>query len=693
MCGHCEYVSNIGPDELEQHLVRDSAPEILEATGYLRTVPQDYHVISANSCAGLEREASLDDHESYVEIEFPGPTHKLLSNGPRPGPGETVVLQIYLQSGLKTAVIQRDTDLLTPEEVRQHHDEVMAAMLKELQTWAKYKCFSRRPRAGAKNIIDCRWVLKWKHEVVDGKQRRVIRARLTVRGFKDRQAADLDSYAGTAQRYSQRTVVSVAVQQGWDIVTADVEKAFLQGVTYEELAQMTGEAPREVNFYLPPGSVPMLRRVPGFENFDPHTEVCHCDKPGTGLVDAPRAFSMKLATVTKDKCGLLPCSVDGELCLKHVDGKLVGMLAKHVDDLKIVGKPDFIHYVKDELEKVFGPLKLIWNEFTNCGVRHIQDPTTKECTLDQIEYVAALKPITHPLLSQASSDALASDELQNLYRSLLGAVAFAALTRVDAAVFIVALQRMSGKAKNIHIKRLNTLTKWMQRCPTKLLYKRFKEAVSHLQAISDAAFRKEDDDAHALKGALFLRVSGSPDTNSGRVAHLIDYYCRKQRHVTRSTFGAELYAACDAADHSMLLAQILHEVGNCACTATMARQLRETGGWTTVIVLGIDAMSVFAGTTATVLKIPAEKGLWSHVQYLRELLDVGVLSALWWIDTRDMHSDGLTKGSVDRRAIHDIMSGNIRYVHETKSWKPRIVGGSSEPPPLAIEGENLVIRL
>ena len=186
-------------------------------------------------------------------------------------------MRVFLQSGLKKAVIERDTDNLTPEEIHTHKDEVYAAMLKELLTWQKYQCFSRRQRAGAQNIIDCRWVLKWKYVDENGKKVRVIRARLTVRGFKDRQAADLDSYAGTAQRFSQRTVVSEAVRQGWHVVTADVEKAFLQGLTYQELSQVTGEPVREVNFYLPPGSVPILRRVPGFENFDTSTEILHCD--------------------------------------------------------------------------------------------------------------------------------------------------------------------------------------------------------------------------------------------------------------------------------------------------------------------------------------------------------------------------------------------------------------------------------
>ena len=106
----------------------------------------------------------------------------------------------------------------------------------------------------AKNIIDCRWVIKWKHElaaisVADASKqsganavsKRVIRCRPTIRGFKDRGAQNLDSYAGTSQRYSQRLVCSEAAHRGWPICTADISKAFLQGVTYEELSSLTGE--------------------------------------------------------------------------------------------------------------------------------------------------------------------------------------------------------------------------------------------------------------------------------------------------------------------------------------------------------------------------------------------------------------------------------------------------------------------
>ena len=119
------------------------------------------------------------------------------------------------------------------------------------------------------------------------KAQRTIRARLTARGFKDSDKGDIDRYAGTSSRSAQKVLVSEAVRNGWPICTADISKAFLQGVTYEELAKLTGKPAREVNFYLPANNIPLLRQLPGFEDFDPQTEVLHCDKPGTGLVDAP----------------------------------------------------------------------------------------------------------------------------------------------------------------------------------------------------------------------------------------------------------------------------------------------------------------------------------------------------------------------------------------------------------------------
>ena len=60
---------------------------------------------------------------------------------------------------------------------------------------------------------------------------------------------------------------------------------------------MTGEEIREVNFTLPKGSEAILLKLEGFYDFSTATEALHCDKPGTGWVDAPRAFQVKLVGI------------------------------------------------------------------------------------------------------------------------------------------------------------------------------------------------------------------------------------------------------------------------------------------------------------------------------------------------------------------------------------------------------------
>ena len=170
-------------------------------------------------------------------------------------------------------MVQRDDDLSTPDQVNEHWGEVQKARFEELATWNDLKCFSRKLRRDAHNIIDTRWVIKFKWVQKDGKWVRIIRARLTVRGFKDSGKADVDRYAGTSSRSSQKVVVSEAVARGWDILSADISKAFLQGVTYKELAELIGTQPREINFYLPVADIPLLRSLPGFEGFDPRKEV------------------------------------------------------------------------------------------------------------------------------------------------------------------------------------------------------------------------------------------------------------------------------------------------------------------------------------------------------------------------------------------------------------------------------------
>ena len=124
----------------------------------------------------------------------------------------------------------------------------------------------------------------------------------------------------------------------------------------------------ELNFYLPASNVPLLQKLPGFENFDPPLEVLHCVKPGAGVVDAPRAFSIKLQGVTEKECKMKASKIDAELCMRHDGGRLSAAMTTHVDDLKLTGEPERTNLIQRELHKLFGELKVEWYVFTKIVV-------------------------------------------------------------------------------------------------------------------------------------------------------------------------------------------------------------------------------------------------------------------------------------------------------------------------------------
>ena len=194
-----------------------------------------------------------------------------------------------------------------------------------------------------------RYVLKWKWiNDAEGKSKRIIRARMAIRGFQDWLAFQEANFSPTASRLSQKLICSeTACHDDWIMVTVDIEKAFLQGFTYKEIEEATGEPEREILFSLPPGSAAVLRKIKGYEDFGETQECLRCLKPGTGTKGAPRAFSLKLSSILRGKkCKFQPSTMDPELELRFDNGVLVCTCSTHVDDLKFGGRE---HIIKNEI--------------------------------------------------------------------------------------------------------------------------------------------------------------------------------------------------------------------------------------------------------------------------------------------------------------------------------------------------------
>ena len=143
--------------------------------------------------------------------------------------------------------------------------------------------------------------MKWK--IVDGVK--TVKARLCVRGFKDREADHVVTSASTAARWTQRMVVSMAANHGWKIPLVDVRTAVLRGQAFQEIAKMTGEKLREVCIDPPRGSWRFLAVFPSMKGCSETTHVLALLEEVYGLEDAPRAWRIKLDLVLK-KLGAIP---------------------------------------------------------------------------------------------------------------------------------------------------------------------------------------------------------------------------------------------------------------------------------------------------------------------------------------------------------------------------------------------------
>jgi hypothetical protein len=158
------------------------------------------------------------------------------------------VLVFYLAKNKQNMMVEENFDNLTAADIRENWPAVEAAVRKELASFHEMHTFEFVLRSLVENICSSRWVMKFK--LVDGI--RVIKARLTIRGYED-MSVDASNYAGTCSRWGQRLINSVCVQRNWPLFIADVSTAFLQGLSFAELAELQGGEAREVAFTMPPG--------------------------------------------------------------------------------------------------------------------------------------------------------------------------------------------------------------------------------------------------------------------------------------------------------------------------------------------------------------------------------------------------------------------------------------------------------
>ena len=628
--------------------------------------------------------------------------------------GETLLegdVLVYTVSGESegNAIIVRDVGTLSKEELTKNAKEVALSKYKEIKGLFDLNCFKRMPRKLAKNILDTRWVITWK--IVEGV--RVIKCRITLRGFKDREQS-YETFAGTASRAGQRVINSLAAQEeDMELFSLDVSQAFAKGLSFEELARAFGEPLREVEVDFNKGDVELLRTIPGWENFNPELETIKLLKPIYGLKDAPRAWRKRLHQVLTS-WGASQLLAEPELYALHDvksmktqgnpieqrreaeqravaespmpvqewltdrKAKILCVLSAHVDDLKGAATRKVALSLLKHLEEHFGKCKLDWADFMHTGIRHIHKPGRLEC--HQYEYIEALRPMAIPGLKGVSPDKEVGNDLHGLYMSLLGGCAWCVLTRADAAVYIQALQRRAHQPRYVDCRRLNVVVRYMQRTKVSIVYEKIAEPIRIL-GFSDSAFKAQEEESTglALRSLVVCLVPESSKLAHNGKCHLLDFVVRRLKRVVRSTFSAELNALIDGIETMLLTQLILHQI-YCGCQETPEQLIHrlEHGGLYPPIDVCLDANAVFDAIAAKDTATPLEASLKLHILSIKAKVLAGTLRTVGWLDTREMVADGLNKGSVSRSQLLSVSKGQLSLGLGTRTL--RRGGGVLEEP-------------
>ncbi|XP_071739055.1 uncharacterized protein [Rutidosis leptorrhynchoides] len=185
----------------------------------------------------------------------------------------------------------------------------VTAMNDEMEALYRNNTWILTDLPGGRNPIGCRWIYKIKYKSSGEIER--YKVRLVAKGYSQREGIDYEeTYSPVAKMVTVRCLLTVAIQNNWNLYQLDVNNAFLYGDLSED-----------VYMELPQGY------------FSPtKTRVCKLVKSLYGLKHAPRQWNEKLTLVLKEN-GFVQSLNDYSLFVKCSDSLFLALLRKYCIEL------------------------------------------------------------------------------------------------------------------------------------------------------------------------------------------------------------------------------------------------------------------------------------------------------------------------------------------------------------------------
>ncbi|CAL1362807.1 unnamed protein product [Linum trigynum] len=382
-------------------------------------------------------------------------------------------------------------------------------------------------------ILGNRWVYAVKVKA-DGTLER-FQARLVVQGFGQEYGLDYDeTFAPVAKMQTVRTLLAVAAVRGRPLFQLDVKNAFLHGDLKE---------------------VVYMRRPPGY-TVGRDDQVCRLRRSLSGLKQAPRAWFEKFQS-TVLALGFRQSNNDPSLFLRSSSAGLIALLL-YVDDMIITGDDvTGIQKLKAGLHASF-TLKELGSLSYFLGLEITR--SQKGILLSQRKYIGDLLssaqfgdciPVSTPMevnlhLSRDSGVPLVNP---SQYRHLVGSLIYLPHTRPDISFAVHVVSQFMSDPRVDHLSAVHRILRYLQGTRDVGI---FLPATGNLclQAYSDSDYAGCVDTRRSTTGWC-VQVGGA----------FVNWRCRKQDKVSKSSTEAEYRAMSDVASELVWMQRLLLDLG------------------------------------------------------------------------------------------------------------------------------------
>ena len=427
------------------------------------------------------------------------------------------------------------TPALEPTSVFQalQSSEWREAMANEFNALVTNGTWTLVPPTSSQNIVGNKWVYRVKRKA-DGTIDR-FKARLVAKGFHQRPGLDFkETFSPVIKPTTIRTVLCIALSNGWSLKQLDVNNAFLQGTLSEEV---------------------YMAQPSGFVDKDHPHHVCKLHKAIYGLKQAPRAWYQELSQFVLSS-GFTNSTSDASLFVYLHDSNVIYLLV-YVDDLIITGNNqqvinNFVH----QLSKRFSLKELgVLNFFLGIEVIH----TASGLFLSQHQYIRDILDKFNMINAKETTTPMASNTQLKLhdgtgptnattYRQLIGSLQYLSLTRPDVAFAINKLSQFMHAPSELHWAHLKRVLRYLKGTIQHGLILT-KNSSLHLTAFSDADWGGDLDDRTSTTGYI-LFLGNNP----------VSWKSVKQKSVVRSSTEAEYRALANTAAEILWFKNLLIEL-------------------------------------------------------------------------------------------------------------------------------------